>query len=444
MIILGSTQFGNSRRGRPSVGRFVLPAVCLWASPLAVAQMPVTKVVVVEARSMDAPSTLTVVGTVEPFRRSRVSSEIAGHVEQMPGREGDLINEGGVICQLDDATFRFRVEEERAELASLQARHDELLAGTREEELARLKALFDESTAVFDRWAFEMERVQNLYADHESNKKEYYDTRAEYLAAERRKIAAEAAYNLGVEGPRKETILQAASAVAKQKAVVDRAVDELSKTTIRAPFTGHVVQRMVEVGEWLSVGDAVVEMVDLSSVLVRVHVPEFALPFLAVDDAARVRIDALKRFFDGRIKRVMLQADPNARTFPIEVEVDNAERLIAGGMFARVTVPAGPKAKVVAVPKDAIVERDGTAYLAKLSQARSGDPVGILMPVTLGADIGDWIAITSNNLDAGTPVITRGTERILPFPTPVEVVDAKGTPVDLPLRNSASTSKDRT
>jgi hypothetical protein len=61
-----------------------------------------------------------------------------------------------------------------------------------------------------------------------------------------------------------------------------------------------------------------------------------------------------------------------------------------------------------------------------LRQGREGGTVGVLSPVTVGADVGDWIAITSNNVDPGAGVITRGTEWILPFPTPVEVVDELG------------------
>ncbi len=402
------------------------------SAPVA-AQMPVTRVVVAKAKTVDAPYTMRVVGTVEPARRSRVSSEIDGLVTEMPGREGDLIAGGKVVCKLNDDTLTLRLAEEKAELAALQARHEELLAGTRKEELVRLKAFLDEAMARHERWKFEMERIERLYADRDSNDREFFDTRADFLAAKRREIAAQAAYNLGVEGPRKESIAEAAHAVAEQQAVVDRVASDLRKTVIRAPFTGYVVNRLTEVGEWISMGDAVAEMVDLSSVLVRVDVPESALLHVVSHRGpVRVWIDALQRSFTGRIKHIVRQADPYARTFPVKIEVDNSDGLIAGGMFARATVPSGPKESVVAVPKDAVVERDGVLYVAMLRQGRHGGTVGMLSPVTVGADVGDWIAITSNNVEPGAGVITRGTERILPFPTPVEVVDELGTPVATP------------
>ena len=407
-------------------------------------QMPATKVVVAEAREVEAPRTITVVGTVGPARRSKVCSEIAGLVAEMPGREGDFIPTRGRICALDTDTLTLQLAEEQAKLGALEAYHQELVAGTRKEELARLKALRDEAAARYDRWEFEMQRIKRLYAGRDSNDKEYYDTKAEFLAAERRKIAAEAAYNLGVEGPRKETIARAAHEVREQKAAVLRVETALEKATIRAPFNGYIVERMAEVGEWIPVGGPVAEMVDLNSVLVRVDVPESALPFLLVDDPVPVKVDALKRSFTGRVKHIMRQADPSARTFPVEIEVPNTEGLLAGGMFARATVASGPLERAVAVPKDAIVEKQGVVYVGMVMPGGDGHMAGVLSPVTVGAEVGEWITITSANVRPGMQMITRGTERLLPFPMPVEIVDEKGTPVAMPAGGKSTPRKEGT
>ena len=122
---------------------------------------------------------------------------------------------------------------------------------------------------------------------------------------------------MGVAGPRIQTIARAAFEVAAQQAVVDRIASDLAKATIRAPFGGHVVDRTVEVGEWLAAGGAqVVELVELTRVLVRVDAPESAMPYLMVGGQARVKLDALGRSVVGEIRHVIPQADPRARTFP--------------------------------------------------------------------------------------------------------------------------------
>ena len=396
------------------------------------AQMPELKVVVTEARLLDATATTTLVGTVGPVRRSRIASEIAGNVREMSVRQGDLIEAGGIICRLNDDTVRFQLAGAEARLAALEARRAELVAGTRPGELKRLKALLDLAAANLDRWEAEKARVERLYEGSDSNAKEVYDTRADYQIALQNHVAAEASYELGVEGPRVEVIASAEHDVAEQRAVRDRLRSDLEKTVIRAPFTGYIVDRTVEIGEWVSDGGQVVELIDLTSVLVRVDAPEAALPYARVGDAARVQVDAVGRNLSGVIKHVIRQAQRNSRTFPIEIEIDNPDMLLAAGMFARVTIPSGPKEQVVAVPQDAIVEREGIPYIAMIMPDARGGMSGVRVAVTLGADVGDWVAITSGNVKPGTVVATRGTEGVLPFPSPVTVVDENGTPVAMP------------
>jgi len=396
------------------------------------AQMPPTKVVVAEARTIDAPETITLVGTVEPARRSHVASEIAGTVDEMSVRQGDFVEAGGPLCRLDSETLALRLEEAKAELSALTDYHDELLAGTRTATLTQLKAMLDETDAEFERWQFEQQRVEDLYEDSQSNAKELVDARADFRRAERRKIAANAAYELGVEGPRKEVIARAAHEAAAQQAVVNRIESELRKTTIQAPFTGYVVKRTIEIGEWLAAGGEVLEMIELASVLVCVDTPEAAFPYVTVGESVRVTVDALERSFEGTIKHVIRQADPRAHTFPIEVEMDNKEGLFAAGMFARVTLPSGPREPVIAVPKDAIVEKNGISHVGIVMPGQGGGMAAMLTPVTVGADVANWIAITSGNIQPGTPVVTHGNEGILPFPMPVLIVDDKGTPIPTP------------
>ncbi|UCF33139.1 MAG: efflux RND transporter periplasmic adaptor subunit [Phycisphaerales bacterium] len=396
------------------------------------AQMPSTKVVAAEAELRDAPTTVTLVATIEPSRRSIVAAELSGIVAEMPARQGDSVLPPGVICRLNADTLLLRIQEEQAALNALKAKHEELLAGTRPKEIERLKALLDEVTADYERWEFEKDRISRLYEESDANKKEYTDTLADFQTAGRRKIAAQATYDLAVEGPRTEEIARAAYEVAAQQAVVDRLKSDLKKMTIQAPFAGHVAQRLTEIGEWVPVGGAVVELVDLSRVLVVVHVPEAALPYVKVDQQARVRVDALGRSFEGKIRHIVRQADVEARTFPVEIEVENGEGLLAAGMFARATIVAGPAAPIVAVPKDAVVEREGSTYVCMVMPGQEGGSVGIRLPVTIGSDLGDWISITSDNVGPGMSVIIRGNESIMPFPTPVILVDEKGTPIASP------------
>ncbi len=403
-------------------------ATALAIAAVAQAQPPPTKVVLDKAKMVEAPVTITLVGTVRPARSSRVASELPGVVADMPVREGDHVEQGQPLCSLNVDSLKLQLASAQARLKSLQSRHEELLTGSRKEDIARFQALHEEAIAERDRWRFELDRVEHLYSGSESNAKEISDTRASFLSADQRRVAAKAAFDMAQTGPRQETIAQAAFEVAEQQAIASRLETDARKAVIRAPFAGHIVSRAVEVGEWVPAGGTVATMVELSTVLVWVNAPESALPFLEIGAPARVKIDALGRSYDGVIKHVMREADRAARTFPLEIELQNPRDVLAAGMFARATVPAGPGKAALAVPKDSVVTSDGTDHIGLMVPGPQG-PTAMLVPVSVGASVGDWIAITSGGISEGDSVVVRGNENLMPFPKPVVIVDEQGTPV---------------
>lgn len=390
------------------------------------------RVVLDKADMRDMPDSMTLVATVFPARQSMIGSEMEGIVSAMPARQGDRVEKGQVLCQLDDSLMRLRVAEATARLQQLQARLDELQAGARKQELRRARAVYEEASAEEERWRFEFDRVTGLFAGKDSNAKEYRDTVSSYNVAQRRTEAAAAMLSLAEEGPRAEVLAQAQYDVAAQQAVVQQMQRDQDRMAVRAPYTGYVSRRTAEVGQWVSTGDTVVELIELDHVLVRVDVPEHALPYIQVDQPSRVLVNAVGRSFVGTVKHIVRQADMNARTFPVEIAVENPDGVLAGGMFAKATVRSGAASQAVTVPKDAVVERSGSAYVTVITPGPQGN-MGVPTQVSLGADVGKRVAVTSGNIMPGSEVVVRGNEGIM-IPTPVLVVDEHGTPV--PERNA--------
>ncbi|GJM23736.1 MAG: hemolysin secretion protein D [Phycisphaerae bacterium] len=367
--------------------------------------------------------TLTLVGTVGPKTRSLIGSEVAGLVESMPARQGNLVAKGDLLCKLGQDMLGAELESAQAKLKSLESQLLELQNGTRAEDLTRIKANLDSAAARADRWSFELDRIRRLKGVDFANQREYQDALAEHLAAVGVQQAAQAEYDKAVAGPRAEVLAQATHEVSQQRAIVKRATLDFEKARIRAPYDGFVVARHAEVGNWLQVGGPVVELANTSSVLVRVDAPESVVPFAKIGAKVAVQIDALKKRYEGHIKHVIPQADEAARTFPVEVEVANPDYELKSGMFARVTVPAGEERMATVVRKDALIESDGSIFVAMVVDAEKGK-MAIPVPVTLGADRGDMITITSNNLPPDATVVVYGNER-LTYPQPVVPVESK-------------------
>ena len=195
--------------------------------------------------------------------------------------------------------------------------------------------------------------------------------------------------------------------VTAQEAEVARLRDALSKARVLSPFTGFVVRRYVEVGQWVSEGGPVVELVDLERVRVVVPVPERYVRAISVGDLATVQIDALEGGEGGgEVIYIVPQADVAARTFPVVIEMENAGHNIKSGMFARITLLAGKPRKTILVPKDAVVTQGPMQSVFVVA-----DGVAHQVPVELGMPFEGNVEVRGP-LELGQQVVVRGNERL--------------------------------
>jgi RND family efflux transporter MFP subunit len=191
-------------------------------------------------------------------------------------------------------------------------------------------------------------------------------------------------------------------------------------------YDGYVVQKHTELGQWVNAGGPVVEFIDLETVLVRIDVPESAIQAAQVGRQVSVLVEALGETFRGKIKHVIPQADVRARTFPIEVELPNADHRLKGGMFVRARVPAGPTEESLVVPRDAVLLRQGSDLVVAVVPSPAGEGMMAMpVPVKLGAEVDDWVAVSGAMLQAGAPVAIKGHDRVY-GPQPVQPVPADG------------------
>lgn len=124
------------------------------------------------------------------------------------------------------------------------------------------------------------------------------------------------------------------------EAAVNSAKVELSRTQIRAPFDGVFERRMAEAGDYLSPGGACGLLVDLDPVIVAAEVTEAQAGLLQVGMAAEVVL-ADGRKFPAKLRFVARTANEQTRTFPIEAELDTGDALVAAGITASMSIPAG-------------------------------------------------------------------------------------------------------
>ena len=137
-----------------------------------------------------------------------------------------------------------------------------------------------------------------------------------------------------------EAQLQEADAMLEAaKAELTRARLDIDYMFVRAPFDGALQDRHVEVGDFVKLGDPVATIVDERKLVVRASIPEYEAHFIIKGGPGSAKL-ATGQTVNGTIRYVAPVADEATRTFNVELEIDNADGDLRGGMTAELTIPA--------------------------------------------------------------------------------------------------------
>ncbi|RUO24380.1 efflux transporter periplasmic adaptor subunit [Aliidiomarina minuta] len=234
-----------------------------------------------------------------------------------------------------------------------------------EAELARLKAMLDIAE-------LDAERLERLQTDRNISESEVQRARSEALQA---------------------------------KAAVDARKAEIRKKTIKAPFNGVVGLRQVNLGQYLSPGQAVVSIQSLDPVYLNFSLPEQRLSEIRLGHVLRVRVDAYPdRVFEGSITAIEPSVRQSTRTFEIQGLFDNDDEYLRPGMFGRVEMDLGDSKSVKVIPQTAVQfnpygnlvyvinENDDGGLFVQQRLIRTGRTQGDLIEVTEGLELGEQIA----------------------------------------------------
>lgn len=212
------------------------------------------------------------------------------------------------------------------------------------------------------------------------------------------------------------------TAAANARAQVEAQRALIAQKTVRAPFSGVLGIRRVNLGQFISPGTAVVSLQQLDPVFVNFSLPEQLIGQIAEGASVNATVDALPgRSFTGTITAVDPQVDPATRNFTVQATVPNPDGALRPGSFAKVSFGLGGERDVVVIPQTAVSFNPyGNAVFVISKVARepgetdaqgkplSGDKFVVTQRfIKTGATRGDLIEVTSG-LKPGEQVVTSG------------------------------------
>ncbi len=308
------------------------------------------QIVSVEAVAVaEVPVTVEAVGTTEPYARATPGTRLLGRVAQVSIEEGDRVAKGKVLVRIE---------------------HRDLTA-KRQQAAGALKEAF----AVLENAESSVKRIRNLYS--------------ESAVSKQKRDEAEMAY------------ARAQAGVAGAEGALEEVDANLGYSAVASPLDGVVIRKFVQEGDMAAPGAPLFTVEQQDSMKVVVEVSEQDLAYIRTDRPVPVSVEALGLERQGRVEGVVPSANPRSRTFQVKVVVENGDRVVRSGMFARVQFQKDTREGLL-IPEDAVVRQGQLQGVFIVSGNRAR-----LRWVRLGKRFGTRVEVLSG-LEAGDRVVTSG------------------------------------
>ncbi len=284
-----------------------------------------------EVQKQRIVETVTATGRIQPVTQVKISADVAAKIIKLDVKEGDWVEKGQFLVQLDEERFRAAVESAAANKRAVQAN-----ANLVKENMLRTEKEYKRTKELFDK---------NL--ESQANLDQYY---AAYM----------------VEKARHQSAIQQ---VEQAEATLKQARDDHSKTTIYAPMSGTISALNKEVGE-IALGsqfqeDVIMVISNLSGMEALVDVDENDIVSIQLGDSATIEVDALPDLvFKGTVSEIANSAKISASgtsdqktEFEVKIAIDKPGTRLRPGMTASSDIVTETREEALVVPIQSVAVR---------------------------------------------------------------------------------------
>jgi len=325
LVILGLTLLVCACQNSDSEERTTPPG-------MKVIEPPTVKVATVKRGDISVP--LVATGTIFPEYESKIGPKISGTIERVYVDEGDPAQKGQPLVQLDQQNLLIAVRQGQAAVRVAEAQLKE--AEVKGENLKK-----------------EKERLSHLLKKNVISQQKYDDI--------------DTAYSMAVT--RMEVIR---AQILSSRENLAMAEQKLSDTVIIAPFSGLIVKRFINQGEFVSTmpPSPLFLMMNIDKVKTEIGLPEIHIARIHIGNPVDVTVDTYPgSIFKGTVSTINPMVDPVSRAFTVKVEIRNKGHRLKPGMFARVKIyPAIHKGALI-VPFKSVMKREGMTVVFVIEDA---------------------------------------------------------------------------
>ncbi len=277
-------------------------------------------------------------GNVVPTEIVKLSFEIPGNISDINVKEGDYVNAGQIISTLNTKDYDLKVKAASAQYEGSKKQIESeipIKIKQAQTQLDLTKATYDRIKALYDVGGVSQSQMDEITA------KLTVDTETLNQAIEAKDTA--------------ETNLKQA------EAALDLANSNIKSTSLSSPIDGVILQKLFETGENIAAGYPVVAIGNINNVYIEVGVTDKYINSISKGQAVTAYIYGLEKEVTGVVEEIGQLSDPETRTFPVKILINNPEGELKPGMTSKVSIDVNNSNKVLIPISSVIHLSDGDA-----------------------------------------------------------------------------------
>lgn len=190
------------------------------------------------------------------------------------------------------------------------------------------------------------------------------------------------------------------------------------KKNIKAPFSGVIVEKNINLGEWVNAGTAIAKIVDTTKAEFIFNVPLNVVNGLTIGDIYDVNVG--NKNISSTLSAIIPNGDKLTRTFPIKLIADIKDVFVFDGQQTKVSLSKNGKKEALLLPRDSVIKRFGQNVVFSINDKM----LAMMIPVQVIGYDGSNVAIAGQGLKVGMDIVVKGNERVFPN-SPVKIINKK-------------------
>ena len=302
-------------------------------------------------------------GKVEPIRNFEAHAPVATTVKRLLVKEGDHVKQGQLLLQLDDGDLRSQAARAQAQIKAAQAEQADLTGGGTQEEILTLNSQLAKARTLRDDAQRNLDALKRLQQQGAASAGEVTQSQESLQRAQSDVTLLEQKQKDRYSQPE---VAKVTAQGAEARAAYDAAEDALAKSEVRAPFDGIVYALPVKQGAYVQTGDLLLQVGDLSQMLVRTFVDEPDIGRLAPGQKIEVTWDAVpNRIWNGAVSTIpsTVKLHGSRNVGEVTCTVDNHDLRLLPNVNVGVTVITAEHNGVLTLLREAVRMDDTKPYV---------------------------------------------------------------------------------